>query len=397
MSTQLHDTDLDLALARLVADGVVTPQQADAVGAMRDACAAERHAERATQSGRRGLIALASVGGVLIGVGVLTWLLSGWEGYSDAMQLALVWGGAVALIVTAAVVVVRNPDGVAALRSRERRGRAAGVGTLGLLAAGLAALGTAMSLQLTGATTTWTERGLTISLLCWCVASVIVLATAVVAPGPMATLPAWACSLGLSMTAAAWALPFDRSDAVQVRDVAMLLLALALGGLWAGLGPRVARPPMLAVALGVATWLFAAISAGSMWPDQFRHTEYLTECEAFDDGSCDWIQQGLAQSRVFGTIGLVALVALMVVGFTVFVRHGGWPWAAGGVIAATATTQILAQRTLGPAAAFVLAGLVLVALSLVVGLRRRGRAEPADDTGATTSTPAKVAVATPPD
>lgn len=378
MSTQLHDTDLDLALARLVADGVVTSEQAAEVGALRDAYAAGHQAERAATSSRRGLIALASVGGVLIGVGVLTWVLAGWEHYGHGAQLALVWGAVAALLATASVVAVRTADGIGALRSPARRGRAGVVGTLGLLAEGLAAAGTAMAIEFSGAGMTWSQRGLSIALLCWTAAAVIACGVCLVAPGPLATLPAWACSLGVLLTGTAWALPYDTYDAFEVTDLALIVVALGLGALWAGAGPRFARPPMLATALGVATWLFAGISAGSMWPEQFRLAASTAECATYDEDYCDWLEGAIVESRVLGTLGLVALLVLVVVGFAVFVRRGGWPWAAGGVIAATAVTQILAQRTLGPAAAFVLAGLVLIGLSLAIGLRRRHRAATPD-------------------
>lgn len=375
MSTQLHDSDLDLALARLVAEGVITSDQAAQVGALRDSYAAGHHAEAAAIRSRRGVVALAAVGGVLVAIGAITAVLSAWDSYSDAVQLALAWGATAAAVAAAVVVALRTPDGLPDLRGHERRGRAAVVGTLGLLAAGLAAGATALTMTVADAGGSRPE--LTVAMACWGAASVVVLVVLAVAPGPMATLPAWACSLGLALTGTALLAPAaGAGQRLAPVDVLLLVVAITLGMAWAVLGPRVARPAQLAEALGVGTWCGAALAAAVSWPEQFTWQERLDECAGLDPPpGCDTVSYtGLVeQARVLGSIGLAALLLLVVVGLAVFIVRGGWPWAAGGVLAATAATQILAVRTLGGAAAFVVAGLVLIGLSLAVGLRRRRR------------------------
>lgn len=131
------------------------------------------------------------------------------------------------------------------------------------------------------------------------------------------------------------------------------ILATAMGALWLAAAPRILAAPQLSEALGMA-WLLVFLAPPAL-SDPNSPLGDVTESQM----ASVWVSRGL--------LALIAVVAL-----TLFARGATWPWAVGGIIAATIAATAIAGQTLGWVAAMLVAGVVLLALSgLLLAVRRR--------------------------
>lgn len=135
------------------------------------------------------------------------------------------------------------------------------------------------------------------------------------------------------------------------------IVASAFGALWLAAAPRILQAPQLSEALGMA-WLFMFLGPPAL-ADPNDQLAGITDSQA----ASIWVSRGL-------------LILLAVVALTLFARGATWPWAVGGVIAATMAATAIAGQALGWVAALLVAGVVLLVLSgLLLAVRRRSEAK----------------------
>ncbi len=170
----------------------------------------------------------------------------------------------------------------------------------------------------------------------------VVLVAHVTAPSVLSELALFGTSLTLTGTAMDVFLPEPgplQQDGWAARERVIALTLLALGAIWAWGVSRALRHPLLAVSGGLGLSIVAA-----------------------------------AMLQADGTTTAAALAMLAVAGATLitYLRDPAWPWVTATVVAATASVFLVAGDTLGPAVAFLVAGLALLGgVAVVVLLRRR--------------------------
>jgi LPXTG-motif cell wall-anchored protein len=86
------------------------------------------------------------------------------------------------------------------------------------------------------------------------------------------------------------------------------------------------------------------------------------------------LQAALQMAGTTNTAAAVALAALGVATLLTYLKDPTWPWVTATVVASTALVFLIAGETLGPAVAFLVAGLALLGGAAVVVLLRRRRA-----------------------
>jgi hypothetical protein len=152
--------------------------------------------------------------------------------------------------------------------------------------------------------------------------------------------------LGLGLgTVLAAANTFGSQDAWV--PLAAVLVAAMAGAL---LLVRWLRPAVLVEALSIAAWLNAAGIAMGL--------DAGGEVARSDAATAHWI-------------GRAAIVLLIVLGAVRTLRGGTWPWAAGAAIGTALFVQLTFAGALGGALAMLAAGVVLLAVSLVLARARR--------------------------
>lgn len=170
----------------------------------------------------------------------------------------------------------------------------------------------------------------------------VVLVAQVTAPSVLSELALFGTSLTLTGSAMNVFLPEPgplQQDGWAARERVIALTLLALGATWAWGVSRALRHPLLAVSGGLGLSIVAA-----------------------------------AMLQADGTTTAAALAMLAVAGATLitYLRDPAWPWVTATVVAATASVFLVAGDTLGPAVAFLVAGLALLGgVAVVVLLRRR--------------------------
>lgn len=330
----------EAAVVELTSEGRIGDEQAAEL--------LERHerieaAERA-QSRRMALIELAGyVGAALSVTGVAAISSRVWGDFSEFAQILILAALAVGFGVAAALVTGFTPGGVAALTQPAQAPRRRLVGVLGAVTAGLTTATVALALdqQLSAATRDgwmWiaTAAGLAIAA-----------AMARVAPGVVPTLAVGGflpATTMLVLSAVGWV------DTVWVAPLAIVLLA-AFAAL---VLVRVLVPAVLVEAVAVLAWLGAAAPLLSM--------EAGVEATQSEATAAVWI-------------GRVALAALIGVGAWRFLHGGSWPWAVGVAGGSAALIGLTFAEALGGAVAMTIAGIVLIATSVLL-LRTHRREGP---------------------
>lgn len=328
---------LDRALAGLVAEGVLTVDQAQQVLAARDR---EAGPPETVARASRLPEALGYLGGALVVTAGLLVVARGWSAFSYATQVALL-GLSTSAVVVAAIVIARGtPGGVAALREAppgQQAQRRRLVGVLLVLGAGLAAGTVGLVLD---------HAEASLVLLPAAVAALAVTAVAVlVAPGVVPTLGLFAAS-GVFLG--------SLNELVE-RPAPTLVWLMVLTGAavtWLALAPRLTRERTVSQVLGLATLVITG------WTGTGIPSSELVE---------EWGHEAV---RPFGFAVLLAVVA---VGVLQFLRDEGWPWITAAAVAAAAAVFELAGEALGGVVAAFVAGLVFLAVSALL-IVRRGRA-----------------------
>lgn len=291
-----------------------------------------------------------------------------WDQFTLTLRMSLLGGGAVALAIIAAVVATR-PAGVAALRAHEvvDSDNPARRPLVAVLVALVAVLTTAtiMQLPLEAASINdsfgnagppepyWTAT------IAMGVGLVIALAGAYVAPGVVSTLAVWGFTVGTLSTAMNRILWSANPDQSMFRtSMAQCIVMSVVGLLGALVASRWLRPAVLAIALGVGTWFFTALSAA-------------TEGEV--DPEAQLPAAVVTQAEQTGLVGRVSLAVLLVLGTVLYLRGSEWPWPSGAIASMVALTILLTSHTLGVAASLLITGILLVAVSGGLGLVQRGR------------------------
>lgn len=327
------------ALAELTAEGVMGREQVEVV--------LERHhriEEVARQSTRRmALIELAGYLGAAMTIGGVVAISSQvWRDFSEFVQVLLLAGLAAVVLLAAALVAAGTPGGAQMLSDPPQATRRRVVGVLGVVGAGLTmgAMALAYDQALPAAQV---ERWM------WTGALAALIIAALVsrfAPGVIPTL-AVGGFLGASVLLGMLALGWTRPD-WAVPLAVMLLAALASLVL-----VRWLTPAVLVEAVAVVAWLVVSVPLLSTEPGWG-----LTDDEA---AAMLWI----------GRVGLLSLIAI---GAVRFARGGEWPWAAGVAIGSAAFVGFTFADALGGAIGMTLAGVVLIAIAVLM-LRAHRRAE----------------------
>lgn len=342
-SSSIDRRRFDVALAALVADDVLTSEQATAV---RTAVAGP--APRGSATARSRLIeASAYLGAVLVAAGVLALVAQSWDSMQLATRLAVVVGTGAVAYAAGLVLGLAVGGGRAAVRApiSATRRRATSV----LLTSGALLVAAGVPIQQDAS-----ERSFVLGAV---VALVLVVPAQVLAPSAVSELALFGASVlalgqGLALLVPEQT-PWEYVDYPPTRGWDYLVpgALLMLGLLWAWLVSRALTLPVLAQVLGLLLTLEAAIA--------------------------------LATSHGTRPVGLATLGVLAVVGVVVFVRERGWPWLVLTVLSATVAVFVLVSEAADPALALLVSGVVLLALSggaTALG-RRRASAPTTSESG----------------
>jgi hypothetical protein len=324
------DVTLSVTLRRLVADGVLSVEQA---GRISDTYAEVRASAAVPTRSAQGRLpeVVGYLGGALVFTAGIVFVAQQWRDLSTWSRFSIA-AGASALLLALAVVVIRTAPGrPVSLRAGGDDGRRRLAGVSIVLAAPLAALALAV-LGEDGADDWLLPAAL--------LATVLAILALAVAPG---TLPTLGSGVGLILSAYAFLDAIDRSE-----RIASLLILLALAITWIIIAPRVSRTPVLALMLG----LLLAVEQGFVGA--------VSSVRPREVGGAWLVPIG------YGTLG--ALIAL---GIAFFVRGRPWPWAVAAALAAAALVGTLADDALGPVAAAFITGVVLLLMSALLLRRRR--------------------------
>lgn len=342
-SGSVSDRAWEQALHQLSETGVLPRGAADSVRTEHDKIVEQ-------QSGRRNrgrIVELAGYAGAALTVLGVTGISSQlWDDFDTSVQALALAGLAVGLAAAAIGVALTAPGGIAGTRGAGSVARTRLVGVLGTAAAVLFAGTAAVIID--------AVSGDGIGPRLWQVFAVLLVGSALtawLAPGAAPTLGVGAGLLGTVLAGV---------DSLGLTDNQLTPgLALIALGVFSGLVlPRVLRPPALVEALSIALWLSAAAMTLDAGVGGFGDQQ--------DAVGAEWV-------------GRLALLALLVVGAGLFVRGGRWPWAAGAALALPIWVQIEFAGALGGAVAMIMAGLALVAISVVLTVSRRTRRAVAQD------------------
>lgn len=351
------DPALEAALVGLVADGTLTDEQARAVRAAR-AGAAEAPLERPAGAGTaepQGSSAPAAprhnplpeilgyVGAALVATAVVNSVANWWPDWSATTHLVLVVAGLVVCYAAAFTLAGLSGwrEGLATQQAVARRRLVA------LLLAGGAAFA-GLTVLLAPMTTEIGQEP-------W-----IVLASGAVAFAAAAAA-AWfvrsvLCTLAVAGASVWLAVGLWQVLALPDRAWYLPLGMVLLGVVWTVVAPRLLPVPVLSEALGWA-WMVSMTMPYAMWnPGEWD--------EAMDPNF------DALQAQAWTARGILAVLA--VVGMLVFLRGGSWPWAAGGITSAVLLALAIGGQTLNWIVATLVAGVVLILLSvMLIALRRR--------------------------
>lgn len=333
--TAPHDSDeraLELALQELVATGSLSQDQATEVTDRFESVFDRR--SRASAS-RKWIELLGYVGAGVVIVNMLGLITLIADELDYSAQLTIL-AGLTLLAASVTVVVGRlSPGGFEELVRPANAARRRLVGALGVTTAVLtSATMLLLTEQSSGPTPGWAPP------VCFGTALLVVSLVNAVAPGTLVTLGFALAALATTIASLA---AFEGAFESQTIPFTALMVLGMLGAL--GLSHWL-RPQVFAEVLGLLMWIF---TAGGL---------------LFIDGSSD-VSPDLAAVAV-GTLGLVGLMGI---GAWRFHTTSQWHWAAGAALAVALLVNRALAEALGGALALIGAGVVLVALSVML-LRR---------------------------
>lgn len=283
------------------------------------------------------------VGAALVASAGLNFIAQSWEQWTFPVRVGVISASAT-LLYAAGVVILGLAGWRAGLKASEHANRRRLVAVLFALAAPLVGALASVILDRQGLLSF--EAGNPWILIPGATALVAAAIGAWLAPGVVSTLAvagtsAWfgvALLISLTGTDAEWWYP---------------IMATAMGAVWLAAAPRILAVPPLSESLGMA-WLLMFLAPAAL-ADPNDPVAEVTQSQALSI----WVSRGL-------------LVGIALVALVLFARGANWPWAVGGVIAATVAATSIAGQTLGWVAALLVAGVVLLALSgLLLAVRRR--------------------------
>lgn len=332
------------ALDRLVSRGVLSPEQAASVLQEVDAAPDAAPTLPPVRPAARARIveAAAYLGGVLVAASAVAFLAQSWEDLSEVSRTLLLALAGLAAYAIGVLVAVALPGGRAAVREHVHAARRRVAGVLMALGSVLLAFLATRLLGLEDQTAVLVGALVALVLL---VAGQLLAPTAITEAGLLgATLLAVGAGTDLLLPDAV----LDESDMgpdfVYVRQLPEIVIPVVLavvGVLWGAVVARVLTLPVLAVALGSAAALVAALTLAvgpdPIWP------------------------------------GVVLLGCLAAVGIALNLATRAWPWIALAVLALTLLVFVVVAQQSAPALAFLLAGLVLLGGALgawVLGRRQ---------------------------
>lgn len=335
-------TELDAALARLVARGVLTPEQAQAVRTETGTPTSE-HGHPARPGVRARLVEVAAyLGAVLVAASVVAFIADSWDELSEAARLALLGGSGLVAAVAGVLVAVTVPGGRRSLRlaAHAARRRVSSA----LMALGAVLLAVTATQVLDGVVSRPELAGPAVAL-------ALLVGAQLLAPSAITEIGMLGSTLLLAGMTTEVAIPdvepdWDAVDYVPPAEEYVIPAVIAVVGfLWASLVSRLLTLPVVATALGCAAALLAAFVTA---------TGYLKG------------------------VGLGLLAALAVAGLLMFLRVHLWPWLALTVLSLTLFVFVVVAEQSAPALAFLVAGLVLLGGALgaaLLGRRATRRAE----------------------
>ena len=329
------------ALTQLTAEGVMASGEADVVR--------ERHDEMVLQaqneSRRTRIVELAAYAGAALTIVGLSAISSRvWERFDESMQVLLLSGLALGMLVAATLIAALTPGGAATLKGHAEAARRRLVGVLGIAGAGLAAGSLVLAFQTylpQGSETHWMPLAFVFGLAFAVVTSRFV-------PGVVPTLAVMGFLGACAITAID---AFGRIDTVW----AVPLAGVTLGAFGALVLARLLTPVILVEAVAIAVWLGGA--AGGLSADP------------------SWLAQpGEADVAIW--IGRVGLAILVIAGGWLFTQGANWPWAVGSAVGLALLVQFTFAGALGGAVAMIIAGVVLVATSVLLARTHKQPIEP---------------------
>jgi hypothetical protein len=354
-----HDEPLERALARLVGEGVLDAElarriererdlQAAALARTVDVALSPAAAPAAVATRARLPEVLGYLGGAFVAVAALLVLARFSPQMGHPARIGLTLGGAVALVCGGMVIAQGAPGGWPGLRAGHDTSRRRLVGVLVQLAAPLAALTLSQVLD---------DAHVGAVLLS---SSVVALAVCLLADG---VAPGAVPTLGL-FVAAATTIGGVGDLFASVATLAAVLGVLAAAAAWTVAAPRLTGAPLLASALGLLALVGDGFSAAQYTVHPGAEVGQLGGTVGY--GPPEW------GARAVAPVGYMVLFGVVAVGVGLYLRGGPWPWIGGAGLASAAFVGAFTGQTLGPVAAFFAAGLVLLAISAVL-LVRRGR------------------------
>lgn len=354
------DAALESALAGLVADGILTAEQARAVAVARETAAAvvAAPATSGPPAARHNPLPeiLGYVGAALVGSALLTLVSQLWEGWSAWTRVAVV-----AVALAAAGIAGLVVAGLSGWRSGLAAGSAFRRRIVALLLAAasmLAGLTTLLVLDALGRVeASWA------ALAAGVVAFAAAVGTAWLVRAVLSTL---AMAAGTAWLVAGVALAWQPSETAWYLPLLLVIPAAA----WVLVAPRLLAAPALSEALGWAVALQSLFAFAMYTPPEVADVVFVDESGT----GVAMVDQAIAdaqQTQAWVARGLLVLLA--VVGMGMFLRGGRWPWAAGGVLAAVAATLAIGGQTLNVVMALLVAGVALLLCSVfLLVARRRG-------------------------
>lgn len=354
------DAALARALDGLVADGVLTADQAQQVAQARQdevSLAALAHpgapppsAPGTVQELSRSRPGAASrlpevlgyLGGTFVVAAVLLVVGWSWESFSQAAKLTIAVLAALVVYGAGLAIALGAAGGRRTLLAPAQDVRRRLVGVLLVVGAFIAA----------GAVEIALDDSADAQLLPVALTAAVLTALAVhLAPGAAPTLGLFAATVMLAAT------PEElRGD---VPDLAWILIFLGLGVLWVAAGPVLTRTPVAALVVGLGDLVVVGWVAS-------EHTVY--EADAYIGSQQQW------GDRVVAPLGYAVLAMLTILGVALYLRGRDWPWLAAATVSAAVLVFQMAGDAFGPAVASLVVGSLLLAASGLL-IVRRGRAD----------------------
>lgn len=351
------DDALTRALTGLVSRGVLTAEQAGQVAAARDAEAAQAEPQERDVSTRPGAASrlpevLGYLGGTFVVAAALLVVGWSWESFDHVTRVAITALSALVVYGAGLAIALGAAGGRKTLPTPDQDVRRRLVGVLLVVGAYLAA----------GSVALLFEDSEDVQMLPVGLTALVLTAVAVrLSPGVVPTLGLFAATVMVAGS------PLNLTG--ELPALAWVLIFLALGLIWVGLGPRVTATPTAALAVGLGDLVITGWVASA-------HTVYRADGPDGSQGSTP-VEWG---ESVVAPLGYAVLAVITILGVALYLRGSAWPWLVAATVSAAVLVFQVAGDAFGPAVAALVLGALLLAASALLILRR-GRAEARATTG----------------